>query len=332
MKKINLILAALLLFMSCKENNTTKTKKMSNLTSKNYIETIFKSIKHYDYEPMYYLSYEQNSCFSEILVNDIPVYKNFQKESRGQTFEINNFIFKSGIQKVTIRLYPAGKIGLADFSTLVFDTSMKVEITEADNKSRDAKDKKIITYATPLDVKVDADGYEKTRFVASGKNYYEASFTFDATVPYEFNTLDRAEDLSKWDKDILEERVVNFYKKQWDMINEKRVDDYFSYLELKEKESCQSLFYGKAELQETLETYLEPFTNATFNLEPLENYEVKLYGDGRIVCLELKSLESKKRGKSALWGRYKDEEISMMKYRKYYLYMLKGATEFEIIR
>ncbi len=332
MKKMILILATLLIFLSCKENNTIKTKKMSDLTSKNYIDAMFKSIKRYDYEPMYYLSYEQNSCFSEVLVNDIPVYKNFQKESRGQTLEINNFIFKSGIQKVTIRLYPAGKIGSADFSTLVFDTAMKVHITEADNKNRDAKDKKIATYITPLDVKVDAEGYETSKFKFTGQNYFEGSFTFNATVPYEFNTLDRAQDLSKWNKDILEKRVVNFYKNQWNILNEKREDDYFSYLELKEKESCQSLFYGKTELQETLETYLEPFTNTTFKLEPLENYIVKLYGDGRIVCLELKSLEPKKRGKSALWGRYKDGETSLMKYRKYYLYIGEGEDELKILR
>ena len=55
------------------------------------------------------LSYEQNICYSEILVNDIPVNKNFTELVDGGAVIINNYIFKSGLQKVTFRLYPAIK-------------------------------------------------------------------------------------------------------------------------------------------------------------------------------------------------------------------------------
>ncbi|MFG4000858.1 hypothetical protein [Flavobacterium aquidurense] len=303
---------------------------MSNLTSKNYIETMMNSTKRFEYEPMYYLTYEQNVCYSEILVNDIPLHKNFQKESSGRTFDINRYIFKSGVQKVTFRLYPAGKIGLADFSTLVDDTEMNIEISESDNNKRNVDGKIVVNYVTPLSVKKKSTGYEKTKFEDSGKTYYEASFTFNATVPYEFNSLDKARDLSKWKKDILEEKVVNFYKKQWNMINEKRENDYFSYLELKEKETCQSLFYNKAELQEILNSYLEAFTIEDYKLQPLKNYIVKLYGDGKIVCLELISEDKNLEGESALWAKY--DKDRMADFLKYYLYIPEGETELKILR
>lgn len=289
------------------------------------------NIKRYDYEPMYYLTFVQNSCFSEILVNDIPVNKNFKEVVDGGTLSINNYIFKSGIQKVTVRLYSIGKNKDFEFSSFTNDTDMKIEIEESDNKKRDLKGKQIATYVTPI-VTYEADGYEKTRFIATGKDYYEASFTFNAVVPYEFNSLDKSRDLSQWKKEILEEKVVNFYKKQWDIIDKKSVDDYFSYLELKEKETCQSEFSNKTELQENLDAYLEVFNNSTFKLEPLENYIIKLYGDGKIVCLELKSVDKIMRGKSALWGKYKDEESVRAKYRKYYLYIPEGETELKILR
>lgn len=332
MKNIIPIVAAFSILLSCKENNTIKSNKMSNLTSKNYIETMFNSIKRYDYEPMYFLSYEQNMCYSEILVNDIPVNKNFAEVVAGSTFEINNYIFKSGIQKVTLRLYATGKTKDFDFQTLSKDTDMKIEITEANNKNRNLKGKEIATYITPLDEKVDAEGYKTSKFKFAGQKYVELNFTFNAIVPYEFNTLERVQDLSKWDESLLKEKVISFYKKQWNIINEKKEDDYFSFLELKEKETCQSMYDSKKELQENLEAYLIPFRDATFKLAPLENYEVKLYGDGRIVCLELTSLEPKMRGRSALWGTYKDEETTMMKYRKYYLYMPKSENELKIYR
>ncbi len=293
-----------LCFSACTQNN-----KMSNLTSKNYIETMMNSTKRYDYEPMYFLSYKQNICYSEILVNDIPVNKNFKEMVDGGTIRINNYIFKSGIQKVTVKLYAIDDNKDFDFSTFTDETDMKIDIEESDNVKRDLKGKEIASYITPIVSFKSVDGYEKTKFEGSGKTYYEATFTFNAVVPYDFNSLDKARDLSKWDKEILKEKVVDFYKKQWNIINEKRVDDYFSFLELKEKETCQSMYCNKAELQENLDGYLDAFTIKDYKLQPLENYTIKLYGGGRIVCLELSSLEPKMRGKSALWANLTKEMV-----------------------
>ncbi|GAA3762407.1 hypothetical protein [Flavobacterium ginsengiterrae] len=316
-----------LCFSACSQN-----KKMSNLTSKNYIEIMSNNTKRYTYEPMYYLTYEQNICYSEILVNDIPVNKNFKEMVDGGTIRINNYIFKSGIQKVTVKLYAIDDNKDFDFSTFTDETDMKIDIEESDNVKRDLKGKEITSYVTPIVSFKNIDGYEKSKFEGSGKTYYEATFTFNVVVPYDFNSLDKARDLSKWDKEILKEKVVDFYKKQWNIINEKRVDDYFSFLELKEKETCQSEYSNKTELQENLEAYLLPFTNSTFKLEPIENYTVKLYGNGKLVSLELKSLEKIMRGKSVLWGKYKDEEAVRAKFRKYYLYIPEGENELKILR
>jgi len=329
MKKTVLIFISLLILLSCKENNNPNTKKMSDLTSKNYIETMMKSTKRYAYEPMYYLTYEQNICYSEILINDVLINKNFEEVVDGATISINNFIFKSGIQKVTFRLFPAKRGKDFDFQKLMNDTDMKIEVTESDNQKRDLKGKEIVKYITPLET-YKANGFEKTRFIAAGKDYYEASFTFNAVVPYEFTSLDKARDLRKWKKEILEEEVVNFYKKQWEIINEKREDDYFSYLELKEKETCQSLFYNKIEMEETLESYQEAFIIKDYKLQPLENYILKLYGEGKIVCLELNSQDKNLKGESALWAKY--DKDRMADFLTYYLYIPEGEDEFKILR
>lgn len=327
MKNIILILAALLIFPSCKENNNTKAEKMSNLTSKNYIETMINVIKHYNHEPMYQLLITNNWCSSEILVNDIPVYKNFKEPLAGPTVDINNYIFRSGVQTVTVRLYPVGKYKDEDIKTFIAGTGISITINEYDIKTE--KDKEIIKYTTPI--KKERDKYGQLQFEGIGKTYYEASFTFDATVPYEFNSMDKAEDLRKLNPEVLEKKVVAFYKNQWNIIYEKKVDDFFSYLYLKESESSQSTYDSRAELEENLQAYVEPFTNETFKLEPLENYKLKLYGDGKIVCLELTSLDSKMRGKSALWGKLQRDGLRAI-FRNYFLYIPEGKNEFEILR
>ncbi|PXY40617.1 hypothetical protein DMB65_11965 [Flavobacterium cheongpyeongense] len=316
-------------FGACSQKNNSK---ISNLTSENYIETMLKTIKHCDYEPMYYLKYSQNICYSEILVNDIPLNKNYKELGSGRTISINNYIFKSGIQKITFRLYPAVKGKDFDYHTLNEETDMKIVITESDNAKRNNKGKEMASYLTPTITKTDQYGNPVTQFIATGKTYYEASFTFEAKVPYEFPSLDNGQDLREWNQKRLQEKVLDFYKNQWNILNNKKREEYFSYVEKKEKEICQSLFSTERDLEETLIEYLEPFTIKNYQIQPLENYKLKFYGDGKIVCLELTSNDSKMRGKSALWAKFDEGDGMIADFFKIYLYIPEGKDELEILR
>ncbi|WP_031456931.1 hypothetical protein [Flavobacterium chungangense] len=290
---------------------------------------MLKTIKHYEYEPLYFLTYVQNSCYSEILVNDRPLKKNFTEVADGQTIRINNYIFKSGLQKVTFRLYPASKGKDFDHHTLTGQTDMKIEISESDNKKRNQPGKKIADYVTQTIA--NSNAYEEKEFIATGKTYYEASFTFEAKVPYEFNSLEKGQDLRQWNPEKLEEKVVDFYKNQLTLLKEKKLEEYFSYLDLREKETRQSLYFNKKELQQILDLYLDPFTIPNYQMQPLENYKLKLYGDGRIVCLELNSLDNDFRGESALWVKF-DDNGEIDDFFKFYLYIPQGEDELVMIR
>ncbi|MTD72584.1 hypothetical protein GKZ86_25205, partial [Flavobacterium sp. LC2016-13] len=109
---------------------------------------------------------------------------------------------------------------------------MKISISESDNINRDKKGKEIISYLTPTVDGSNENGPIKI-FAAAGKNYYEASFTFEAKVPYEFTSLDKGQDLRKWNQEKLEQRDFDFYKNQLTLLKEKKTDEYFSFLELK---------------------------------------------------------------------------------------------------
>ena len=48
------------------------------ITANNIVEKIASQVKHYPQEPYYYIYIENSLCIYEILVNDVPVVKNFE--------------------------------------------------------------------------------------------------------------------------------------------------------------------------------------------------------------------------------------------------------------
>lgn len=329
--KTKFIIATLFisLLSSC-QNKTTTIMQNPEITAKNIVNKLVSEVKHYNYEPMYYLTFRQNSCFSEIFINDIPVYKNFNQESSGRTLEINNYILKSGVQKVTFRLYPAGKIGSADFSTLVSDTEMNIEIEESDNDKKEQEGKKIMSYSTPLTTTINEYGNPISKFEGTNKTYYEASFTFNATVPYEIKDFENSEDLRKFDKDILEKKLLAEYNKTKEIYQNKDYDGIakISYDNLKNQ------FVTKYETREYItdawEMLMDAYKLSTFEMQPVENYKMVFFADGKLVALMQNSKDSRVRGNSILWAKFERGEGVETLFCNRYFYIPKGKTEFEI--
>ncbi|WP_367209180.1 hypothetical protein [Sphingobacterium sp. R2] len=73
------------------------------------------------------------------------------------------------------------------------------------------------------------------------------------------------------------------------------------------------------------------FDNPTFKVEPIRDFTLKLYGDGKLVCLEHSSLDLRLRGGSAIWGKYKGNTGgTFARFLSLYLYIPKGKDTFEI--
>ncbi|WP_148267927.1 hypothetical protein [Flavobacterium branchiophilum] len=56
--------------------------KKDTINADNIVEEINKQVKHYDKEVMYKFRIESKYAFVEVLINDIPVYKNKPDEPR----------------------------------------------------------------------------------------------------------------------------------------------------------------------------------------------------------------------------------------------------------
>lgn len=300
-----------------------------NITEQNLFSSYEKSVKHFPNEPIYYIYVDHEQCFFDILVNDIPAFRYFEDGGIMSSVILNNYISRSGKQKMTYRLYPQTQRERGEgFKVLTPYTRFNLTLYSRDNAdSVTSFDNQVQLLEHTYQKK--ADG--KT-FIAAGETYYEYTIEFDATVPYRnIHNLENAQDLRKMDKKILEKKTVDAYNYLRDIIADKKKDEYFSLVFKSDLRYVQSNYYSKAELKETAAEDLFYFNTPSFKLEPVENYMMKIYGDGKLVCLEHTSNDLRLKGRSSLWGKYNAEEGGVrVRFLKILLYMPKGKDTFEI--
>ncbi len=323
----NLFFSLLLVcFCGCSQNKTQPIMQNSEITEKNIVNKLASNIHHYDDEPMYQLLITNNWCSSEILINDMLVFKNFQEPLAGPTVDINNYIFKSGVQTVTIRMYPVGKYKDEDIKTFIAGTGMSVTVNEYDEKSE--KDNEIIKYTTPI--KEERDEYGQLQFEAIGKTYYEARFTFNATIPYKVEGFENARDLREWDAAILHKKLLQEYNKVKAIYQNKDYDNIArtSYDGLKNE--VISKYQTREYIDEVWEMLMETYKLPTFEMQPIENYKMVFFADGKLVALMQDSKDPRVRGNSSLWAKFNRGEGIETLFCNSYFYIPKGATEFKI--
>ena len=64
-------------------------------------------------------------------------------------------------------------------------------------------------------------------------------------------------------------------------------------------------------------------------MQPLANYKLEFFADGKLVALMLDTKDNKIRGNTALWIKLKDEENTPVFFNRYF-YIPQGETEFKV--
>jgi len=332
--KIKFIIFLFLLSLgACKQ----KSKSMDNITppiadsnkekitAQNFFQEQLKFVKRSSNEPLYYVFVNHEQCFFEILVNDVPRFRYFEEGSIMTPINLNNYINRSGRQTITYRLYPQTKRGLQHLTEY---TSIKIELYErnnADTTNGFDNQKLLLTHRSSTKT----DG--KT-FIADGKDYYEFSFDFDAKVPYQLEGWEDSKDLSKMDQKELLSKTKEAYQYYWYLIKDKKMDDYFRLIFKSNAAEITTTYLGAEALKGSESEDKFIFNEPTFKLEPLINYKMQLYGNGKIVCLEQTSEDLRFKKESAIWGKYKTTEgESRGWFSKLYLHIPKGKDTFEIL-
>lgn len=317
MNRIIILIALSLSIVGCSQNK-------KNIMKEN---PLLANIKSFNYEPVYNLEVETIYNY-EILINGIPILIKRNNFMSYNATIATPTILKSGLQNLEIRIYPIipfvkdgapvrpAKEFLQDdlkFNLIVKQTAW--------DKNGDLEEPKEVLYYNLLNEK---DG-KKIDF--SKLKEYKEKLTFKATVPYVLQGWENSTDLSKMDSSALKEEVTAFYNKFRNAFENKDSDFYINAIKNSEFNIYQSYYLTQIEALNKSNKWID-FVKEGKTLEPIEKYEMKIYGDGKLVSL---------RGTDP-WN--KDEGILRYKYKKggfnyvltfdIFLHKPKGSKEFEI--
>ena len=306
MKKVYLLAIAILLF-NCHNTQNTGEMKIQQIPLEKQITYIIALSMRVPYE---------------LYINDIKADCDYVGANSG--VDMNPYILKNGKYKVKLRIFPAFKAG----EKLIVSKDIKNSNISFDSYIRNKETNEILNYnSIPLPIVAPKEDVP----------YFEQEWDVELTeLPYELEGWSKGQDLRKWDKDKLEKKVVAYYQKLWSILNN---GDGKEFIRLWEKADQEGSIYDyETQIEEINKEDIEEIRKyCTNNMIPLEDYEMKLYAEGKLVCLERKTHTKEFNNRSPLdikgWSPLISKgKISGGADYPIKLYLPQGSDEFVIIR
>ena len=303
----NIILTLAILLLNCNNAQNTGEMKIQQIPLEKQITYIIALSMRVPYE---------------LYINDIKADCDYVGANSG--VDMNPYILKNGKYKVKLRIFPAFKAG----EKLIASKDIKNSNISFGSYIRNKETDEILNYEDkPLPITAPTIDVP----------YFEQEWEVEITdLPYELEGWSKGQDLRKWDKKELEKKVVAYYQKLWKMLND---GDGERFMKLWEKADDENAIYDyDTEIDEANKSEIADIKKHCVNrMIPLEDYEMKLYAEGRLVCLERKTHTREFNNYSPLdikgWsplirkGRKSGAEDFPVK-----LYLPEGSNEFVIIR
>ena len=268
------------------------------------------------------------------ITTNIPVivYVNDIKASElnmplGTAIDLNPYVLKNGKCKIKLQIFPLFRRG----DTLVtVENIMRCNLffgSYIRNKETD----EILNYKADVALPIVAPKEDVP--------YFEQEWDVELTeLPYELEGWSNGQDLRKWDKDKLEKKVVAYYQKLWHILNNGEGERWTKLTQKRINETAIFYYESQEENQEAIKNNQQNIEKyCTNNMIPLEDYEMKLYAEGKLVCLERKTHTREFNNKSPLdikgWSPLiRKGKKSGAGYYNVLLYLPQGSDEFVIIR
>ena len=263
----------------------------------------------------------------EAYINDILVETNNEMSMHNTIININQAVLKSGTYQFRIKLFSSNeelrkggiqpdtfqflKVGLVKYQ--------KIAVGEG---AEEGTYQYLYSYPIP--------NLEKP------VPYYEIKGKFTIDLPYELNGWSNGQDLRKWDKDTLKKKVIAYYKKLWEILNKGDVDQWQKLVKKSQEETAFFNYSDKEYLNKYIKEEKEEIIKDKGMMAALEDYEMKIYADGRLVCLErsnhtkqVNGIDWDIKGESPLIQYGKEGGAATFPVK---LYLPQGSDEFVIIR
>ena len=260
-----------------------------------------------------------------VYVNDIKVSE--LNMPLGTAIDLNPYVLKNGKCKIKLQIFQLFRRG----DTLVtVENIMRCNLffgSYIRNKETD----EILNYKADVALPIVAPKEDVP--------YFEQEWDVELTeLPYELEGWSKGQDLRKWDKDKLEKKVVAFHQKIRKILNDGNSEEWMKLIQKRFDEVCIFDYLSEKRIEKDLEEIkedVEEYSKGT--MIPLEDYELKLYAEGKLVTLERKTHTKEFNNYSPLdikgWSPLisKGTTYGAAPY-PILLYLPQGSDEFVIIR
>ena len=308
MKKVYLLAIAILLF-NCHNAQNTGEMKIQQIPLEKQIT--------------YGISLSMRVPY-ELYINDIKA--DFHYVGANSGVDMNPYILKNGKYKVKLRIFPAFKAG----EKLIVSKDIKKSNISFDSYIRNKETDEILNYnSIPLPIVAPKEDVP----------YFEQEWDVELTeLPYELEGWSKGQDLRKWDKKELEKKVVAYYQKLWHILNNGEGERWTKLTQKRINETAIFYYESEEENQKAIKNNQQNIVKYCTNMMiPLEDYEMKLYAEGKLVCLERKTHTKEFNNKSPLdikgWSPLiRKGKKSGAGYYNILLYLPIDSNEFVIIR
>ena len=261
----------------------------------------------------------------ELYINDILAVS----RSRGSNaaIDINPYVLKNGKYKIKLRLLPYWHLNETTVSKSDIENARLFFGSYIRNKETD----EILNYKADVALPIVAPKEDVP--------YFEQEWDVELTeLPYELEGWSKGQDLRKWDKKELEKKVVAFHQKIRKILNDGNSEAWMKLIQKRFDEVCIFDYLSEKRIEKDLEEIkedVEEYSKGT--MIPLEDYELKLYAEGKLVTLERKTHTKEFNNYSPLdikgWSPLisKGTTYGAAPY-PILLYLPQGSDEFVIIR
>ncbi|PSK91959.1 hypothetical protein [Taibaiella chishuiensis] len=320
MKRTLFILLSLHALAGCAQNKDQQAKHNTTMAQTETAKPVldFNRLKQYDQEPIYQMEVNSESFGYQVLVNDVTIYTHSGRYGGTITLFITAAIMQSGSQSLTVRLMPRpGQARLSD------SKDFKIDITRTAWQKGGGMTTPVPVagYALP-----ELSDGKQVQFKGNDQ-VFSHTLSFEATVPYKLPGWANSQPLRN---DVrLKEEVVAAYNRMIDAYRRKDGAAFMGTFDVADMMVFQASYLRPEEAKQKRAEWIAFVNSGDKPIAPLENYELEIGGNGRLV--HLRRTDGDNRGEGVIRFPYRQMNRDRVMIYDVYFHKPAGSDRLEAI-